>query len=414
MIETASIRLSLIAPAINGTYTDTSKVAYYRRIASKPVKLPNGKEVLYTAGTLANWESFYKRFGFDSLIPKTRSDLGTTRKLSGPAIEEIYRLKNTFPRINATLIYHKLIEEGFVSKNAVSVSTVQRFIKHNDLTSARNVNAKDRKAFEEEFAGGMYQGDTCYGPYITENGLRRRTYLIMLIDDKSRLIVGGRFFYNDNAYNFQKVLKESVARYGIPYKLYLDNGSSYRNEQLSLICGSLGVVELHTMVRDGASKGKVERNFRTLKNRWLNAVDTKDISALSDFNDDLFTYINRHNTTVHSSTGERPIDRYKADISRIKVATDATWLDNCFMNRIKRRVNNDATVSIDKIPYDVPMQFIKQKVEIRYLPDDMDHAYIYYANEKYPIKKTNKVENGRTKRNNPYPISYTKGCDSNI
>ena len=414
MIETASIRLSLIAPAINGTYTDTSKVAYYRRIASKPVKLPNGKEVLYTAGTLANWESFYKRFGFDSLIPKTRSDLGTTRKLSGPAIEEIYRLKNTFPRINATLIYHKLIEEGFVSKNAVSVSTVQRFIKHNDLTSARNVNAKDRKAFEEEFAGGMYQGDTCYGPYITENGLRRRTYLIMLIDDKSRLIVGGRFFYNDNAYNFQKVLKESVARYGIPYKLYLDNGSSYRNEQLSLICGSLGVVELHTMVRDGASKGKVERNFRTLKNRWLNAVDTKDISALSDFNDDLFTYINRHNTTVHSSTGERPIDRYKADISRIKVATDATWLDNCFMNRIKRRVNNDATVSIDKIPYDVPMQFIKQRVEIRYLPDDMDHAYIYYANEKYPIKKTNKVENGRTKRNNPYPISYTKGCDSNI
>ena len=414
MIETASIRLSLIAPAINGTYTDTSKVAYYRRIASKPVKLPNGKEVLYTAGTLANWESFYKRFGFDSLIPKTRSDLGTTRKLSGPAIEEIYRLKNTFPRINATLIYHKLIEEGFVSKNAVSVSTVQRFIKHNDLTSARNVNAKDRKAFEEEFAGGMYQGDTCYGPYITENGLRRRTYLIMLIDDKSRLIVGGRFFYNDNAYNFQKVLKESVARYGIPYKLYLDNGSSYRNEQLSLICGSLGVVELHTMVRDGASKGKVERNFRTLKNRWLNAVDTKAISALSDFNDDLFTYINRHNTTVHSSTGERPIDRYKADISRIKVASDAIWLDNCFMNRIKRRVNNDATVSIDKIPYDVPMQFIKQKVEIRYLPDDMDHAYIYYANEKYPIKKTNKVENGRTKRNNPYPISYTKGCDSNI
>ena len=414
MIETASIRLSLIAPAINGTYTDTSKVAYYRRIASKPVKLPNGKEVLYTAGTLANWESFYKRFGFDSLIPKTRSDLGTTRKLSGPAIEEIYRLKNTFPRINATLIYHKLIEEGFVSKNAVSVSTVQRFIKHNDLTSARNVNAKDRKAFEEEFAGGMYQSDTCYGPYITENGLRRRTYLIMLIDDKSRLIVGGRFFYNDNAYNFQKVLKESVARYGIPYKLYLDNGSSYRNEQLSLICGSLGVVELHTMVRDGASKGKVERNFRTLKNRWLNAVDTKDISALSDFNDDLFTYINRHNTTVHSSTGERPIDRYKADISRIKVATDATWLDNCFMNRIKRRVNNDATVNIDKTPYDVPMQFIKQKVEIRYLPDDMDHAYIYYANEKYPIKKTNKVENGRTKRNNPYPISYTKGRDSNV
>ncbi len=258
MIEIASIRLALIAPAITGTYTDNSKITYCRRISLKPVKLPNGKEILYNPGTLSNWESYYKRFGFDSLMPKTRSDVGTTRKLNDTTIEEIYRLKSTFPRINATLIYHKLIKEGFINKSEVSISTVQRFIKQNDLKSARNVNVKDRKAFEEEFAGGMYQGDTCYGPYITENGQRRRTYLIMLIDDKSRLIVGSRFFYNDNAYNFQKVLKESVARYGIPCKLYLDNGSPYRNEQLSLICGSLGIVELHTKIRDGASKGYVK------------------------------------------------------------------------------------------------------------------------------------------------------------
>jgi len=78
----------------------------------------------------------------------------------------------------------------------------------------------------------------------------------MLIDDKSRLIVGGRFFYNDNSYNFQKVLKETVARYGIPNKIYVDNGSPHRHEQLSLICGSLGIVKFHTMVRDGASKGR--------------------------------------------------------------------------------------------------------------------------------------------------------------
>ena len=81
---------------------------------------------------------------------------------------------------------------------------------------------KDRKAFEEEFSGAMYQADTCYGPYICENGENRRTYLIMVVDDHSRLIVGGRYFYSDNAYNFQIVLKEAVARYGIPNKLYLD------------------------------------------------------------------------------------------------------------------------------------------------------------------------------------------------
>ena len=61
------------------------------------------------------------------------------------------------------------------------------------------------------------------------------------------------------------------------------------------------------------------------------------------------------------------------------------------MNRVERRVNNDATISIDKIHYDVPMQFIRQKVEVRYLPDDMDNAYIYYEKIKYSIRKTNKV-----------------------
>ena len=414
MIQIASIRLALIAPAVNNTFTEGSKSAYYRRISSEPVKLPNGTTVLYTPGTLSNWESSYNRFGFDSLLPKTRSDIGQTRKLSDVTIEQIHILKNTFPRINATLIYHKLIEDDFINEKDVSISTIQRFIKNNDLKSARNINVKDRKAFEEEFATGMYQGDTCYGPYITENRQHRRTYLVMLIDDKSRLIVGGRFFYNDNSYNFQKVLKEAVARYGIPNKLYLDNGSPYKNEQLSLICGSLGIVELHTMVRDGASKGKVERNFRTLKSRWLSALDIDSISSLSELNDELFTYINKHNVTIHSATNQRPIDRYKSDLARVKVVSNSEWLDNCFMNRVERRVNNDATVSIDKTPYDVPMEFIRQKVEVRYLPDDMDNAYIYYENLKYNIRKTNKVENGKTKRKNLLYIDYSKDGAKNV
>ena len=79
------------------------------------------------------------------------------------------------------------------------------------------------------------------------------------------MIVGAEIFYNDNAANFQKVLKDAVKTYGIPDKLYLDNGSPYSNAQLTLILDSLGIVESHTAVRDGASKGKVERNFRTIR-----------------------------------------------------------------------------------------------------------------------------------------------------
>ena len=78
------------------------------------------------------------------------------------------------------------------------------------------------------------------------------------------------------------------------------------------------------------------------------------------------------------------------------------------MNRVTRRVNRDATVSIDRVYYDVPMQFISSKVEIRFLPDDMSSAYILYEGGHYPIRQTDKNENCRTKRDNTMAIDYSR------
>lgn len=256
-----------------------------------------------------------------------------------------------------------------------------------------------------------YQTDTCYTTYIRENGKLRRTYLIHIVDDHSRLIVGARFFYNDNAYNFQLVLKDAIARYGLCNKLYLDNGSTYSNEQLSLICGSLGIVKIHTPIRDGASKAKVERSFRTLKDSWLNGFDPSEVSSLEELNRLLADYVRKRNTTVNRTIGETPIERYQRGIDHVRLPKSKEWLDECFMNRITRNVNLDATVSIDSVSYDVPMQFIRSKVEIRFLPDRMQDAYIFFEGKHYPIRPTNRVENGRTKRNNTHAIDYSKMGD---
>lgn len=413
-VEIAHFRFALIAPVIQCTYSEPSASAYYRRVTTKPLTLPDGSVFRYSPGTLEKWTEYYKKGGMEALMPKVRSDKGSTRTLNAATIEEIYRLKEKYPRLNATQIHIRLIQEGFLPAN-VSVATIQRFIKRNDLKSARNLNIKDRRAFEEEFFGGMWQADTCYLPYITENGKSRRTYLIMIIDDHSRMIVGGRIFYSDNAYNFQKVLKDAVATYGIPNKLYLDNGSSYSNEQLTFICGSLGIVELHTPVRDGASKGKVERNFRTLKNRWLYGIDILQIKSLEEFNTELYAYIRKHNTTIHSTTKQTPLDRFMSTNSNIRKPKSSVWLDECFQNRITRKVNNDSCVSIDGTYYDAPQQFINMKVEIRYLPDHMEDAYILYENVHYPIHPTDKVANGKAKRNNLPTIDYSKrGDDKNV
>ena len=405
--EVAQFRFALIAPVIQGLYPDASATAYYKRVTASPLTLPDGSTVTYSYKTLEKWKSQYSIGGLDALMPGTRSDKGIPRALNEDAIAEIYRIKEEHPRMNATQIYTHLVRESFIPAT-VSVDSVQRFIRHNDLKSARDPNLRDRKAFEEDEFGKIWQADTCYLPHITEDGTSRRVYCIMIIDDHSRLLVGGELFYTDNACNFQKVLKDAIATYGIPDKLYVDNGCSYSNAQLSMICVSLGILLLHTRVRDGASKGKVERHFRTLKERWLYTLDINKITSLSQFNGMLKDYMRDYNTTFHRGIDTIPLERYQASKDHPRKPESRQWLDDCFYNRITRKVRKDSTISIDKVCYDVPMQFISAKVEVRYLPDDMTSAYILFDGEKFPIRQTSRNDNCHTRRNNPPAIDYSK------
>lgn len=174
-----------------------------------------------------------------------------------------------------------------------------------------------------------------------------------------------------------------------------------------MICVSLGILLLHTRVRDGASKGKVERHFRTLKERWLYTIDMDSITSLAQFDAMLKDYMRSYNTTFHRGINGIPLDRYRASKDHPRKPASRQWLDDCFYNRLSRKVRKDSTITIDKVCYDVPMQFISAKVDVRFLPDDMDSAFILFEGQKFPIRQTNRNENCHTRRNNPV-INYAK------
>ena len=96
----AQFRLALIAPVIHGLYPDASRNAYYQRITADPLTLPDGSVFQYSPKTISKWVSLYQNGGIDALMPQERSDKGSTRVLTDTAIEEIYRLKEAFPRLN--------------------------------------------------------------------------------------------------------------------------------------------------------------------------------------------------------------------------------------------------------------------------------------------------------------------------
>jgi transposase InsO family protein len=298
----------------------------------------------------------------------------------------------------------------------VSARTIQRFVKRSGLKNpAASGPLKDRKAFEEPFFGAMWQADTCYFPYVPdENGKQQRTYLMAMVDDHSRLVVGARLFFEDNAYNFQKLFKDAVATYGVCNKLYVDHGPSYENSQLTFICGSIGTILIHAPIRDGAAKAKIERFFGVLKQRWLHGLDTGQMGSIDEFNKELAEAVRKHNLTVNSSTGQTPMDRFLATRGKIRVPESESWLEECFMNRINRKVKNDATISIQNLQFDVPMQFIRQKVEVRFLPDRLSEAYIFENGAHYPLKLTDKLANSKLKRKDWPTVDYSKGDAANV
>lgn len=402
-------KFSLIAPIISGTYTDSSETAYCRRITQNPLKYPDGTERSVSYKTIQKWAETYRKYGVDSLLPGLRSDKGISRALDETAIAKIYELKKQFPRANATQVYKKLRDEDVIPAS-VAVSAVQRFFKNHDLRSASNPQMRDRKAFEMAHFGEMWQADTCYLSYLTIDGKAHRLYAVGIIDDYSRYVVGAHLYLNDNAYNFQKVLKGGIAACGIPTMLYVDNGVPYANEQLSLICCALGIQLIHTKVRDGASKGCIERLWRTIRMDYEYMTDFTKFHSLEEADESFSAFIRKYNTTVHSAIGCTPQKRYQEDSGRIRLPKSREWMDEQFLNRQNRMVHKDATIRIDKESYDTPAEFIGQKVEVRYLPDDMDHAFILYNGEHYPVRRTDKIANAHTKRKN-LPVDFASDTE---
>ena len=401
-------RYDMISPVINHLISDASAMEYYRRVCSAPLKRPDGIEFLYKPKTLEKWKSQYDIGGIDALISRARSDLGTSRKLSGTAIDRIKELRVQFPKISAVLIREKLLQEKLIPVG-LSDRTIQRFVKRERLFGGEG-DGKDRKAFEFEHFGIMYQADTTYFPYITEAGEKKekRTYFIRILDDHSRLTVGGEAFFEDTAENFLKVLKQACSTHGIPRILYVDLGSPYNNNDLRFACANLGISLAHTPVKDGPAKGKVERSFSTIKQRWIYGFDPSTVRSLEELNSLLIDEIRKRNLEVNSSTGETPIARWAKSENHARIPKSQQWLDEAFMYRVFRKVHKDATIKVKPYLFDAPRQFIGKSVEIRYLPHDPDKAYMIYEAKRYQLKVTNKVDNSKVKRQNKYVIDYSK------
>ena len=143
-------------------------------------------------------------------------------------MREILRdAKVAHPYKPVTMIYRECIAKGLLGANAPSLATVNRYL------STVKLPEKDPKVehrrFQMTHANECWQADALSGPCIPVKGRMRRTYLIAVIDDASRLIPHAEFFFEANTQAFESVLKTAFARRGLPAKIFSDNGKIFRS-----------------------------------------------------------------------------------------------------------------------------------------------------------------------------------------
>lgn len=405
----ALFRYGIIAPLVSGTAeTSRSNYAFFKQASKLTYLNPEGDPVKVSETSISRWFSSYQKNGLDGLRPMRRRDLGNSRKMDDDIKSQIIFLKQEYPKLPATLVYQKLVDNGTITKKDISLSTVNRFISNLDRDTRLDVKVEMRR-YECEHINEVWCGDSSVGPYLTIDKKKYKTYIIALIDDASRMVVGVDIFFEDNFINLMSVMKSAVSKYGKPKRFNFDNGSPYKNHQMSLLAARIGSVLNYCKPYTPTSKAKIERWFNTLKSQWMSGLKFSDFKSLEEIRENLHTYVKTYNLGPHSSlNGISPTDKFFSQGYAIKRLSPRK-IEESFLKEEERKVTRDAVIVLNGIQYEVDYTYSNQKIKLRYAPD-LSTVYVVNPgdNELIPIKLLDKVENSNIKRKSH---DFTKGVE---
>lgn len=389
-------RYQIISPILAEPSRAQNK--YFRQQAERKHDFPRYGLREVKVSTMKAWLKKYRKNGFDALKPKDRSDGGRPRRLDEQTIKVIEVKCKAYPHLTVQKLYEDLRDQNLLGEPPIHYNSLLRIVKSQGwLTLKRRTDV--RKAYEMDNVNELWVCDFMHGPRVQFQNRFHKAILCAIIDDHSRMIVGHAFSASETISALTVVLKEAFLTYGIPKRLYVDNGPSFSSEILAKSAALAGISLIHSKPYDSPSRGKVERFFRSVRDRFL--CNFHEDIRIEDLNYAFRIWLNDdYHHKIHAGIDQRPIDRYHASLAKINVRRlSKVELDEIFLVRHERVVNNDATISFKGAIYEVPAAYIRQKIELRHPVDDPDDLFLYDNGVRVgKIKLLDKKENARTFR----------------
>jgi putative transposase len=329
-----------------------------------------GNQYQFTWRTIQTWYYRYKNHGVTAMETSSRADKGRPRKVTPEEVLEA--INQALPhfrqqgngqhkRPTKTAIYRFCVEKGLLQACQIARNTFSRMVDKYEMLKDDPGENKRRLAFSMQYANQLWQADTMFGPHVGG----RQTKLIAFIDDASRVLCHGEFFFDENVDSMIRALRSAFYKRGLPEQLLVDNGSIYCCQEITLICARVGCILRHTAVRDAAAKGKIERFFRRVRDQFL--IRNLDLTSIDQLNRQFTHWVEQdYNATVHSTLGMKPIDRFGVDLSRIRFLRPSEDTDELFYAEATRTVKNDNTFSFRGDRYETPIDLRGKRITVRY------------------------------------------------
>lgn len=245
--------------------------------------------------------------------------------------------------------------------------TVRKILIDEEKYSPKERSQKVYARFEASGFGELLQMDTTEGVWLPGY---RRVYLILLVDDYSRKIVGARFVESDNSWNNMLVIREVLEEYGKPKGIYTDNSSKFKTirhnqsmyqnhrdndeyeTEIQRVMRELSIPFFSHKPYQPQSKGKIERLFRFIQERFITEHTAK---TLNELNFEFAVWVKWYNSKHKvRTTGKIPKERVTP--KRWTPLLEEDDLDRIFCFKTSRKIDRRHEFSYDGESYTLPKE----------------------------------------------------------
>jgi len=340
-----------------------------------------------TMRTVANYLSRYRKKGRAGLLfyhPRPKALRIRDKRLSEKIIQMVHELPSrSVPTLRRLLSEDQQFAEKI---RCVSDRTIYRFLSDKGLSRRQRLRMlrEDGRyayhAFQAPHSMALVQGDARDGIWLSlPGGKAKKSYLFLWIDDFSRKILFGKYYLSEKLPCMEDSFRYLLLRWGIPEKIYVDNGRVYISRHFMGILAELQIKQLRHKPYQAHAKGKIEALNRTIKNEFQAEAARAGFHTLEELNSAFWAWAEIvYNKRVHSATGQTPDERFqKALPEGHRRISDLQSFSRMFLWKQSRTVSKYGKIKLYGNQYPVSKAAHTTVVQVRFDPFNLDEIYIY-------------------------------------